>query len=99
MKNQLIKDKNKRILSQNVEKQRLIIKSIYKNTNVSKLVRWNSGLKLTSISKVFNPTSLNNRCIITGRKKQINNLFRFSRLSFQRLARNGFISGIRKSVW
>ena len=50
MKNQLIKDKNKRILSQNVEKQRLIIKSIYKNTSVSKLVRWNSGLKLTSIS-------------------------------------------------
>lgn len=96
---QLYKDKRKRYSILNDESKKFILKSIYKNTNVSKIIRWNSGLKFTIFSKSTFNTNLVNRCILTGRKKQIHKNFRFSRLSFLNLARNGYISGLSKSTW
>lgn len=99
MKNQLYKDKKKRNLSFINENKKFVLKSIYKNLSLCKMVRWNSSLKFTTILNNIHTTRLVNRCVITGRKKQINRNFRFSRLSFLKFARNGFISGIIKSTW
>ena len=95
----LYKDKKKRHLILTNENKQFILKSIYKNTNVLKTIRWNSGLKFTTFKKSNYKTNLVNRCVITGRKKQINKNFRFSRLSFLKLARNGYVSGLIKSTW
>ena len=96
MKNQLNKDKKKRKFSLKNENKKFILKSILKNHCISKTVRWNSNLKFTN---TITSTSLVNRCIFTGRKKKINSNFKISRLSFLKLARNGFISGLTKSTW
>jgi ribosomal protein S14 len=99
MKNQLHKDKKKRKLGVNDENKKIVLKSIYKNTNLPKIIRWNSGVKFTAIGKAGFTSGFVNRCVLTGRKKQINKNFRFSRLSFLKLARTGFISGVSKSTW
>ena len=99
MKNQLYKDKKKRTYNFSRENKQFILKSIYKNTNIPVTIRWNSGIKFSVLPKPFFSTALVNRCVLTGRKKKINSLFRFSRLSFLKLARNGFISGLSKSTW
>ena len=99
MKNQLNKDKKKLNLTLKNENKKFILKSILKNHSISKTVRWNSNLQFTSFLNKNNFTSLVNRCIFTGRKKKIHNNFKISRLSFLKLARNGFISGLTKSTW
>ena len=99
MKNQLHKDKKKRKLGFNNENKKIVLKSIYKNTNLPKIIRWNSGVKLTDTAKAGFASGFVKRCVLTGRKKQINKKFRFSRLSFLKLARTGFISGVSKSTW
>jgi len=37
--------------------------------------------------------------LLTGRKSKVNKSYKFSRLSFLRLARNGLIVGLKKSSW
>lgn len=100
MKKHLISDKKKRKLTLKYENKRIILKSIIKNSNIFKTTRWNAGLFLTD--SCFNHTTkirLVNRCILTGRKGKFRQSFRFSRLVFLNLARNGLMNGIRKSTW
>ena len=99
MKNQLHKDKKKRNLSLQNENKKFILKSISKNNSLPKPIRWNSNLKFTDFLKTNNTIGLVNRCVLTGRKKKVNKNYRLSRLSFLKLARNGFISGLSKSTW
>ena len=96
MKNQIQKDKNKRILSSKIENKRIILKSIVCNNKISKIIRWNCELKLTSFPSNNLKTGVVNRCMFTVRKGKFNKKFRFSRLSFLKLARNGFIGGLKK---
>ena len=98
MKNQVYKDKNKRNLNSKFENKLIILKSIAKNNNVNKTIRWNSELKLTSLNSNSHKTRLVKRCVITGRKGKFHSMFRFSRLSFLKFARNGLISGLQKSA-
>lgn len=99
MKNKLFNDKKKRTLSLQSEKKRFILKSITKNNVIYKSTRWNSELKLTKFdaNNFFN--RFVNRCILTGRKNKFNGKFKFSRLTFLKLARSGFINGLTKSSW
>lgn len=99
MKNQIYKDKKKRILNFNVENKKFILKSILKNVSVSKIITYNSSLKFTEFSNLYYLSVLVNRCVITGRNKRVQKLFRFSRLSFLKHARNGRIYGLTKSTW
>lgn len=98
MKNQLYKDKNKRILNFKYEQKQIILKSINKNIAVSKPTRWNSSLKFIDFETNSFDTRIVNRCILTGRKNKVNH-FKFSRLSFLKLVRNGLIFGLKKSTW
>jgi ribosomal protein S14 len=99
MKNQVYKDKKKRNLSFKTENKKFVLKSIYKNSSIPKMIRWNSSLKFTEFLKNNHLTSCVNRCVFTGRKKKVNKNFRLSRLSLLKFARNGFISGLKKSTW
>lgn len=96
MKNQIQKDKNKRNLNSKIENKRVILKSIIYNNKISKIIRWNCELELTNISSNNFKIGIVNRCVFTGRKGKFNKQFRFSRLSFLKLARNGFIGGLKK---
>ena len=96
MKKLLQKDKRKRKLVCKLESNRYIGKSISKNLNYSKFVRWNGVLKLSTHTTF---TQLTNRCILTGSKTQMNKFYKYSRLVFLRLARSGSLNGVKKSAW
>ena len=97
MKNKLYLDIKKRSLNLKYENKQYVLKSLNKNAKMSKTNRWNFDLNLGNINKTSNV--LVKRCVLTGQKKKINKLFNISRMSFLKLARNGLISGIRKSTW
>ena len=98
MKNQIYKDKNKRKLCFETETKLTVLRSIYKSNNIPKSLRWNTGLLFEKFVQNY-PSANVNRCIVTGRKKKIAKLFKFSRLRFLNFARTGFISGLTKSTW
>lgn len=100
MKKHIISDIKKRKLVLKYENKRIILKSILKNSNILKTTRWNANLLLTeSCYTNTTKTRLVNRCVFTGRKGKFRQSFRFSRLVFLNLARNGLIYGICKSAW
>ena len=91
MKNQIYKDNKKRILNYKLENKKFILKSIFKSTNVSKIVLHNSGLKFTEFSNFSYKTALVNRCVLTGRNKRFKNFLKFSRLAFLKYAQPYFL--------
>lgn len=90
------KDKNKRNLNLESEQERVILKSIVKNSRLLKAVKWNSKLRLTTLVPNSHKTRLTSRCILTGRKAKFHKLFKISRLAFLRIASNGIINGLSK---
>lgn len=93
------KDKRNRKIVKFYETKKFILKSIFCNTNFSKLFRWKIVNEITNLPTTSSLTHINNRCVFTGRKKRINKLFSFSRISILKLARTGNINGLKKSSW
>lgn len=91
------KDKNKRNLHLEFENKFIILKSIAKNRLITKSIRWNSELSLSMFMLNSHKIRLVKRCIITGRKNKFNKTLNISRLLFLKLARKGFITGLKKS--
>ena len=89
------KDKKLRLQFLEKEQKNVILKSLTKNNNFSKIVRWNSGFSL--LHNYFTSKAvLVNRCIFSGRNSKFN-YYRFSRLSFLKFARNAMVPGIFKA--
>jgi succinate dehydrogenase (ubiquinone) iron-sulfur subunit len=44
-------------------------------------------------------TSVNNRCLITGKGKSIYKEFRLSRIIFRKAADSGLLAGVKRSYW
>lgn len=99
MKKLARKDKKKRINNSKVELKSKILKSLTKNFNLTKNIRWNATLKLTDFPTQLNKISLNNRCVLTFRKSSFKQLYSISRLVFLKLARENKICGIKKHIW
>lgn len=99
MKKLLEKDKKLRINLKEVEKKKVILKSIFKNYNFSIIVRWNAFLKLKSIAQNNSSVALSPRCLISFNRKRFNKLTSFSRHIFLKLIRLGQIFGTKKSSW
>ena len=99
MKKILIKDKKNRKAVKNSEITHFILKLISSNSNFQKVTKWNAFNKLTCSSKSTSKTYLTNRCVKTINKKTFHKFSCFSRMVFLKLARNGMISGLRKSSW
>ena len=93
------KDKKFRKKVSKLERKRLILKSIIKNTYLTNNIKWNAVLKFTELPNSSSKISINNRCTLTGKRKYINKFYRFSRIEFLKLARSGNISNLRKSTW
>ena len=99
MKKLVRKDLKKRKKLMLVEKEKFIFKNLINNYNFKNDTKEKIGFNLY---KKFSPsylTQINNRCIITRRKKNLNKFFRFSRLAFLKLVNFGFIFGFKKSSW
>lgn len=92
------KDLQKRKSVLTSETKQIILKSIKKNEKLVKATRWNASITLTDKQIPTFPVQLKKRCIVTGRKNILNKNYRLSRLSFLRYARNGLISGLKKSI-
>ena len=99
MKKILAKDKKHRISIKNLELKHFILKQISNNNNFQKVVKWNALNKLTYLPKNSSKTFITNRCVKTINKKTFHKFSNFSRMVFLKLARNGFIAGLRKSSW
>jgi ribosomal protein S14 len=99
MKKLLVKDKKLRYKLTNLEKQHLVLKSIFKNLNFFTLIRWNAFIKLHNLSASGNKNSLSNRCLHSINRKRFNKLTNFSRHTFLKLIRSGQITGLKKSSW
>lgn len=100
MKKQIQKDSKIRKLFSDHELYYQILKSIIRNESLSLILKWNAVIKLSDLSKNFNKTRFVNRCVLTSRKAKYNKSFKkFSRLSFLRLARFGYVAGLKKSSW
>ena len=99
MKKLVRKDLKKRKNLLVVEKKKFVSKMLINNYNFNNKIKKNFHLNLhIKLNKNY-VTQLNNRCIMTGRKKKLNKFFKFSRLVFLRLVRSGYIFGFRKSSW
>lgn len=99
MKKLLEKDKCRRQIVSNLETKRIVLKSIVRNHNLLDITRWSANLDLSDLSANSSKCRVVNRCLLTGRKSKVNKSYKFSRLSFLRLARNGLIVGLKKSSW
>lgn len=99
MKKLLTKDKKLRSNVKANEIKKLILKSIFRNSNFFRLIRWKAFLKLKQISKNESAVSLTNRCVLSINKKRLNKHTLYSRHIFLKLVRSGNIAGMRKSSW
>ena len=99
MKKKSRKEKLYRNSYASVEKKRIILKSISKNFNLTRLTNWNASSSLTRKNLNYSTTKLTKRCVLTNRKNKSTNLLNISRLTFLHLARNGDIVGLKKAVW
>lgn len=99
MKKLIYLDDKNRLFFKQAELLQIVLKSIIKNTNLLNSIRWNAVLKLSSMSKKSSKTGLVNCCVVTGRYSKIHYLYKFSRLVFLKLARFGYLPGIKKSTW
>jgi len=99
MKKLIKKDEKLRNLVLKYENKKNIIKNIIKNKDLHPTFRWNAVLKLSDLPKNSSKVKISNRCIITGRKKSIIKIFKFSRISFLKYSRLGKIYGARKSTF
>jgi small subunit ribosomal protein S14 len=99
MKNLLTRDKKKRKLISKYEYKKLNLKKIVNNSELSSDLRWDAGLKLSSLPKNSSKTRLKNRCVITNRGKAVHRHFKMSRIILRQLGLSGEISGLKKSSW
>lgn len=99
MKKILVKDKKNRKTIKHFEIDQFILKQISSNNNFQTITKWNALNKLSYFLRRNSKTYITNRCVKTVNKKTFHKFFSFSRMVFLKLARNGMISGLRKSSW
>lgn len=99
MKKLIAKDKKLRVKLNVQEKQHFILKTIFQNSNLFALIRWNAYVKLKESGEIGSKVSILSRCVYTINRKRFVSLAPFSRYVLLKLIRSGELSGIRKSSW
>lgn len=99
MKKLFVRDKKLRDLFLQHEKKKIILKTIFQNSNLFILLRWNAFLRLRRFGAIGSFISFSNRCIYTINKKRLNKTSLFSRHVLLKLIRSGKMTGITKSSW
>jgi small subunit ribosomal protein S14 len=98
MKYQLAKDKSKRKMARREEIKRLGIKYLIRSSRVA-FKRWLFSTFLAKLPRNGSQIRVRNRCILTGRAKGIQRVFKMSRIALRELGSMGLINGLRKSSW
>ena len=99
MKNKIKYNIKQRYLFQDLEKERLILKSISKNLKLNQNIRWKAQQKFLNYSNNSSMTRIKNICVLTGRSKSVYRLFKISRIKLRKLVSYGTLSGIFKYNW
>jgi small subunit ribosomal protein S14 len=99
MANFIQKDNTRRKLVFKNEIKRLEYKSIIKNLNLPKEVRYDYVYKLNNLNRNSSKIRVRNRCILTGRGRSTYSFCKLSRLKFRELAAQGRLAGIKKASW
>lgn len=76
-----------------------ILKNIQFHSCLAENIKMKSLNKMFEFSNYKSKTKINNRCVKTISKKNVNKKFKLSRMAFLRLVRFGKFSGFKKSVW
>lgn len=79
--------------------QRLSLKKIIVNKNVSDRIRWDAMLKLQTLPRDSSLSRQRNRCRQTGRPHAFLRKFGLSRMKMREAAMRGEIPGLRKASW
>jgi len=97
MKKLIVKDQKLRLKLKAQNKRYFVLKTIYQNSNLPKLIRWNAYFKLDKFGSSNPIISISSKCIYTKNKKCFNKVAPFSRHIFLKLIRLGKLSGIKKN--
>ena len=96
MYTKLFRDLRKRLLSDNVESRKKILKFLILNFKVSSSYKHYLFLNYKKQMRGF--SQLTRRCLITNRKNSYSFL-KISRIKFRELICVGFVPGLKKSSW
>jgi ribosomal protein S14 len=99
MKLVYIKDKNRRVKYNLIEKKKIILKYIINNLQLSNILRTDAYLEYLNLSLDSSITKIKNRCILTNRSKGIYKKFKISRIFFKKIALEGNLPGVKKASW
>jgi small subunit ribosomal protein S14 len=89
-------DIRKRVDILRLEKKRVLWKAIIQNQQMPLFLRFKFFLKLRQ-TRGASSVRLKNRCLVTNRSKSVLRFFKLSRIVFRNYARQGLLSGVRRS--
>lgn len=97
----------KSLIEKEKKKRKLVQKYLQKRKNLKDQIKKNKFLeekftlhrKLQKLPRNSAPTRLNNRCLLSGRKRGFLRGFGISRHFFRELAHEGLLPGVTKSSW
>lgn len=95
MKSLVTRDKNRRVLFQKYEPERLALKILQRLDPTDLKVQ--EGLN--ALPRNSSKTRIRNRCVNTGRARGVWRAFRLSRIQLRTLALKGELMGVRISSW
>ena len=75
------------------------LKALANDASKDETERLIARLKMAELPRNGNPTSIRNRCELTGRSRAYYRKFRLSRIMLRELANKGLIPGVIKSSW
>ena len=91
-------ERRKKLVAQNAAKYAKL-KAIADDESKDETERLMARLKMAELPRNGNPTSVRNRCELTGRSRAYYRKFRLSRIMLRELANKGLIPGVTKSSW
>ncbi len=99
MKYLYLKDKRRRLLYSGLERRKLFLRALIRNTRVAPKLRTQASKKLISLPKDSSITRIRNRCVFTNRPRAVYRKFGLSRLMFRKYVWKGKLAGVKNSSW
>ena len=91
-------ERRKKLVAKNAAKYAKL-KAVANDKSVDETERLIARLKMAELPRNGNPTSIRNRCELTGRSRGYYRKFRLSRIMLREMGNKGLIPGLTKSSW
>ena len=98
-KSSIVKNNRRQQLVLKYQKQRELLKTIVKNSDLPLSERLEAQAKLSALPRNSSPVRVRNRCALTGRARGYMRMFKLSRIKFRELALDGLLPGVKKTSW